>query len=160
MRFQALSPDRSYRVAETLRAQLATVVLTEVGDPRISMLSVTAAKVNRDLSVADVYVSSLAAEDADARVELVAVLNRAAGFLRSAVARRMDLRNTPRLRFHYDELPEQGPRLDALIRQAAAAGAERPGGADAAACMPAPAGAIVPAAAAVGAWRSPGRHGA
>ena len=115
-----MSPDRSHRVAESIRAQLASVVLTEVADPRISLLSVTDAKVSRDLSVADVYVSSLAAEDAGARTELVAVLNRAAGFLRSAVARRMALRSTPRLRFHYDELPEQGPRLDTLIRQAVA----------------------------------------
>lgn len=115
-----MSPDRSHRVAESIRAQLASVVLTEMADPRIALLSVTDAKVSRDLSVADVYVSSLAAEDAGARLELVAVLNRAAGFLRRAVARRMALRSTPRLRFHYDELPEQGPRLDTLIRRAVA----------------------------------------
>ena len=115
-----MSPDRTHRVAESIRAELADAVRTEVRDPRIGALSVTDARVSRDLSVADVYVSSLASVDAAAKAQLVAVLNRAAGFLRSALARRLDLRSTPRLRFHYDDLPAQGPHLDALIRQAVA----------------------------------------
>lgn len=113
-----MSGDRAHRVAESIRALLAEVVRAEVGDPRLAMLSITDVKVSRDLSVADVYVSSFAATDAPAQSELVAVLNRAAGFLRRALARRLQLRGTPRLRFHYDELPEEGPRLDAIIRQA------------------------------------------
>lgn len=122
-----MSGDRAHRVAESIRALLAEAIRAEVGDPRLAMLSITDARVSRDLSVADVYVSSFAAVDAPARAELVAVLNRAAGFLRSAVARRLRLRSTPRLRFHYDELPEEGPRLDAIIRQATCSDRQRGG---------------------------------
>ena len=82
------------------------------------MLSVTDAEVSRDFAVADVYVSSVAATDESAQQELVAVLTRAAGFLRSAVAKRQGWRKTPRLRFHYDDLPERGARIGALIDQA------------------------------------------
>lgn len=113
-----MTPDRAHRVAESIRVQLADIVRTEMRDPRVTLLSVTDARLSRDLAVADVYVASLATQDAASREALVAVLNRAAGFLRTAVARRLDLRATPRLRFHYDDLPEQGSKLDALIRQA------------------------------------------
>ena len=66
----------------------------------------------------DIYVSLLDAEDDDAKRDLVEVLNHASGFLRSTIAERHTLRTTPRLRFHYDDLVDKGPRLDALIDQA------------------------------------------
>lgn len=113
-----MTPDRAERIADYIRAELASVVLREMRDPRVSMLSITDTQVSRDFAVADVYVSSVAATDEVARQELVSVLNHAAGFLRSAVAKRQGWRKTPKLRFHYDDLPERGARLGALIDQA------------------------------------------
>lgn len=125
-----MTPARATRVAELLRAELAAIVRTQMRDPRVSMLSITDARVSRDLGSADIYVSSLSALDTSSgdhvkdhsedhgKADLVAVLNRAAGFLQSAVARRHDLRKTPKLRFHYDDLIESGPRLEALIDEA------------------------------------------
>jgi ribosome-binding factor A len=52
---------------------------------------------------------------------LISVLNGAAGFLRSAIARHSSMRTTPRLAFHYDLLVEDGPRMGALIERAIAA---------------------------------------
>lgn len=113
-----MTPARATRVAELLRAELAAIVRTQMRDPRVSMLSITDVRVGRDLGQANIYVSSLAVADADAKTDLIAVLNGAAGFLRSAIARQHNLRMTPRLRFHYDDLIERGPRLDALIDEA------------------------------------------
>ena len=116
-----MTPERANRVADFIREELADIVRSEMRDPRVTLLSVTDARVSRDLSVADVYVTSLVARDAGAHNEVVAVLNGAAGFLRSAVAQRHSMRTTPRLRFHYDELVEGGPRLEALIDRAVGA---------------------------------------
>ena len=113
-----MTPERANRVADFIRSELADIVKNEMRDPRVSLLSITDARVSRDLGVADVYVTSLAAGDARERTELLAVLNGAAGFLRSALAGRHAMRTTPRLRFHYDELIEGGPRLEALIDRA------------------------------------------
>ncbi len=115
-----MSPDRASRVADFIRSELAHIVLTRVRDPRLGMLCVTDARVSRDLSCADVYVTSMttgASSEAVARSrhELVDVLNRASGFLRNAIARRHRLRATPKLRFHYDDLVEHGARMEALI---------------------------------------------
>lgn len=125
-----MTPERANRVADFIRAELADIVQNQMRDPRVSLLSVTDARVSRDLGVADIYVTSLAARDDDERAALVGVLNGAAGFLRSAVAKRHAMRTTPRLRFHYDELIEGGPRLESLIDRAVQADGETTAGPD------------------------------
>ena len=115
-----MTPERAHRVADFIREELADIVRSEMRDPRVGMVSITDAKVSRDLSYADVYVSSLSAPDAAAQTALVDVLNRASGFLRTVVSKRHSMRTTPRLRFHYDELIDEGPRMEALIDRALA----------------------------------------
>jgi len=109
---------RSLRIADFLRDEIAQIAQRHMRDPRVGMVSVNEVKVSRDLSYADIYVSSLAAQTETARQELIAVLNGAAGFFRSELAKRHTMRTTPRLRFHYDDVPERGQRLDALIDRA------------------------------------------
>ena len=113
-----MNPDRAARVAQFIRGELANIVRTRMRDPRATMLTVTDARVSRDLAYADVYVSSQTAAGAEGKRDLVDVLNGAAGFLRTALASRHAMRATPRLRFHYDDTPEEGARLDALIDSA------------------------------------------
>ena len=125
-----MTPERANRVADFIRSELADIVQNQMRDPRVSLLSITDARVSRDLGVADIYVSSLNARNDSERAELLAVLNGAAGFLRSAVAGRHAMRTTPRLRFHYDQLIEGGPRLEALIDRAVEADGERSADAD------------------------------
>ena len=113
-----MSPQRANRVADFIREELAEIVRNRMRDPRVRLLSITDARVSRDLGFADIYVSSIEATDEAARNELVDTLNRAAGFLRSEVARRHSMRTTPRLRFHYDRAMVEGPRMEALIDRA------------------------------------------
>ncbi len=105
-------------MADFVRTELADIIQRDMRDPRVSMLCVTDARVSRDLAFADIYVSSLAVADEAGRRELVDVLTRAGGFLRSAIAKRQRWRTTPRLRFHYDDSLAEGARLDALIDRA------------------------------------------
>jgi len=94
-------------------------------DPRIGMVSVNEVTVSKDLSYADVYVSSWQTRDAAQREEFISVLTKAAGFFRSELARRHRMRTTPKLRFHYDEVVERGPELEALIESAMQADAKQ-----------------------------------
>ena len=59
--------------------------------------------------------SSLQANEDEERAELIKVLNGASGFFRSTLAKRHTMRTTPKPRFHYDLLVEEGPRLEKLI---------------------------------------------
>lgn len=110
--------ERDLRLADFIRDELARALLSDVRDPRIGMTSVTDVRVNRDMSRADVYVSSLSARSESERDALIAALDHAAGFLRSKVAQSGNLRTTPRFRFHYDDLVESGSRIEALIDRA------------------------------------------
>ena len=111
--------SRDLRVADFVRDEVSRILQRDMRDPRVgSFLIVNDVKVSKDLSYADIYVSSLQGSDAKAQAELVAVLNRAAGFFRTELAERHTMRTTPKPRFHYDEVVERGPRLEQLIGQA------------------------------------------
>jgi ribosome-binding factor A len=115
---------RDLRVADFIRDELARIVQFEMRDPRIPMLSVNDARVSKDLSWVDVYVSSFETQTESERDELIRVLNEASGYFRSELAKRHSMRTTPKPRFHYDETVERGPQLEALIERAVKADAE------------------------------------
>ena len=111
--------SRDLRVADFVRDEVSRILQRDMRDPRVgSIVNVNDVKVSKDLSYADIYVSALQGNDAKAQADLVAVLNRAAGFFRTELAKRHTMRTTPKPRFHYDELVERGPRLEQLIGQA------------------------------------------
>lgn len=111
--------SRDLKVADFIRDEVAQILQHEMRDPRVgTFVSVNDVRVSKDLSYADIYVSSLQVNDDADKAELVSVLNGAAGFFRSTLAKRHKMRTTPKPRFHYDELIESGPRLEKLIDQA------------------------------------------
>lgn len=118
---------RDLRMADLLRKEIARIVQRRMRDPRIGGFCINDVRVSRDLSVADVYVSSLGTQGAAEREALIALLNQAAGFFRSECAKGQRMRRVPKPRFHYDPSIERGPRLERLIDRALAA--DRRGGA-------------------------------
>ena len=109
---------RDLRVADFVQQELAQIIRAEMRDPRVGLVSINEVQVSKDLSYADVYVTALGADEEATQRELIQVLTGAAGFLRSTLSKRHDMRTTPRLRFHYDEVASRGPRLEALIEKA------------------------------------------
>ena len=110
--------SRTARIADFLKRELGTLIQLELRDPRIGMVSVTDAEVSRDLSHAKVYVTVMGKDSAEEAKESLAVLNKAAGFLRSKVAKSNNARTTPQLRFYYDSSIDRGQRLSKLIQDA------------------------------------------
>lgn len=111
---------RTDRVADQLQKELAVLIQREVKDPRLGMVTVSGVEVSRDLGYADVHVTLLGEQTPERIEENLAVLKRAAGFLRSQIARRIKLRHVPELRFHYDESVVRGQHLSSLIDEAVA----------------------------------------
>lgn len=116
--------SRGRRVADLIQHQLARVIQKEIKDPRVGMVTLTEVKVSRDLAWADVYFTTLADQSHD---EAEAGLGNAAGFLRSRLAKHLDTRTTPRLRFHYDSSIENGARMSRVITDAIESDRRRPG---------------------------------
>ena len=91
--------SRDLRVADFVRDEVSRILQRDMRDPRVgNFVSVNDVKVSKDLSYAEIYVSSLQAEDAQAQTELIDVLNRAAGFFRTELAKRHTMRTTPKPR--------------------------------------------------------------
>ena len=107
------SDVRLRRIAERLRLELAGLLERELSDPRLRMLSVTEVTVDRELSTANVWISALL-DEAGQKAALQA-LKGAGGFLRRELARRVELRTMPQLKFHWDNSPERGERLSRLL---------------------------------------------
>lgn len=105
---------RSQRVEDLLRAELADLLLREARDPRLREAHVAAIDVSPDLSNALVRVSVLA--DETERMEVVAALNRASGFFRTRLAKRLrHMRRTPQLSFVLDRGPEHTQHITDLL---------------------------------------------
>ncbi len=105
---------RSRRIAEQIQRELAEIARDELDDPRVGPVTVSEVQVSRDLRHAVVYVSVLGA-DAERVASSVDVLNRARGFLRTQLARRMRSKRVPDLRFVHDTAFDRGARLSELI---------------------------------------------
>ncbi|WP_421868782.1 30S ribosome-binding factor RbfA [Motiliproteus sp.] len=120
--------SRTQRIAEQLQRELAQLIQQEVKDPRLGLVTVSGAKVSRDLSYADIYVTVMGNEEAQAQAEVsVKILNRAAGFLRGRVAQAIKMRVVPQLRFHYDASVMRGNYMSSLIEQAVSEDKQRQG---------------------------------
>ena len=108
------------KVADLLKKEIALLIQGEVRDPRVGMASVTGVKVSRDLAHASVYVTLLGKTSSEEIQEGIDALNKAAGFLRSLLAKTISLRTTPKLNFIYDDSLARGQFMTDLIDEALA----------------------------------------
>jgi len=104
---------RTDRVSDLLRAELSQLLLREVHDPRVKLASVSGIDVTPDLKRAVVKISVLG-EEAQ-RQETIDGLRHARGFLRTELAHRLRLRNTPELIFELDRGAEHSQKISDLL---------------------------------------------
>lgn len=115
---------KNTRVNEAVREELSRIIRTEIKDPRIAvMTSVTAAIVAPDLKTCRVMISVLG--DDQEKKDTMDGLRSAEGFVRRELARSLNLRNTPELRFVLDESIEYGVRMSKMIDDVVGADASR-----------------------------------
>ncbi|MDX9863453.1 MAG: 30S ribosome-binding factor RbfA [Anaerolineaceae bacterium] len=109
------SPMRIKRIEDRIQQDLSELLLFKMQDPRLSGVSVTDVRVDRELSYASIYVSSL--EGSDQAKEVLDGLESAKGFLRRELSQRAQLRYFPQLRFHWDPTPERADHIEQLLNQ-------------------------------------------
>ena len=101
------------RMGERIQAILSELLLREVADPRLKNITVTEVKLDQELMFANVYMNALG--DESRQEPVMAALERAKGFLRREVGKRVRIRNAPELIFHWDADLEHGERIHHLI---------------------------------------------
>ncbi len=107
---------RMRRVDEAMREVLSDAVTSDLKDPRIGFVTVTAVDTSPDLRHAKVFVSVLG--DKGARKLSLAGLQSAHGYLQRRVADELHIKHTPELEFVYDDTVEKADRLERLLADA------------------------------------------
>jgi ribosome-binding factor A len=115
---------RLQRIADRIQQEMSELILLHASDPRLEGVFVTGAKVDRELTFADIFVSAV--EGAERSAEVLDGLHSAAGFLRHELASRVELRVIPRLRFHWDPTPENADHIERLLASLRTEGAPEP----------------------------------
>ncbi|MGN0354808.1 MAG: 30S ribosome-binding factor RbfA [Muricoprocola sp.] len=105
---------KNTRINSEVQRELSNIIRSEIKDPRIHPLtSVVTAEVAPDLKTCKAYISVLGDEEAQAKT--LEGLNSAAHFIRHQLAKNLNLRNTPEIRFIMDQSIEYGVRMSKLI---------------------------------------------
>ena len=116
------SYSRARAAGETVREVIARILLEEMADPRLDLLTVTGVEMSPDLRHADVFITTHGKERYE---EVLGVLNAASGRIRSLLGRAMTLRYVPELHFRIDMSVDDAERIGDAIRAERDAG--RPG---------------------------------
>ena len=115
---------RIEQVAEQIQHILGSVIQTEIKDPRLGFVTIMSVNISPDLYHANIKVSILGEEAV--RVESLATLERARGFLRRQLGQELQLRSVPELHFHLDTTLDTREHMDTLFRQVEADRRENP----------------------------------
>jgi ribosome-binding factor A len=107
---------RIERVNNLLRREISELIQRQVKDPRLdAFVTVTEVDTSPDLKYAKVFVSCISGRQEEPKT--LKVLNAAAGFLRTELAKNLRLRRIPELNFYWDDSIEHGDRILRLIDQ-------------------------------------------
>ena len=109
-----MDENRTRRVSEAVREELAEIIGFEMDDPRLATVNVTNAEVSPDMRVAHVKV----AIEGGVEKKALEALDHAKGFLKHELAARLNLRRVPDLYFSADTHPDAESRIDFLLRRA------------------------------------------
>ena len=107
--------QRSDRVGDLLIEVISELLRKDIRDPRISAVTLTGAKVSKDLRHAQIYFNLLGKQEN--KKEVLAGLKSATGFIRSKVGKQVNLRFVPGIEFIYDDSQDEAQRIDELLKQ-------------------------------------------
>jgi len=107
---------RIERINEIIKEVLSELVLTEIKDPRVGLVTIVSVRVSRDLATAKVFFSVMG--DQAQRDASLKILRGASGFMRHAIADAIDVNHAPELRWIYDDSLDRAFRLEEMLREA------------------------------------------
>jgi len=113
--------NRADRVADAIQRIVAQLIQFEIRDPRVGLVNINDVTVTRDMAYAKVFCTFVGRDGDEESEAATEILNKASGYLRSLLAKEMNMRSTPRLQFVYDKTAVRGQQLSSLIDKAVAA---------------------------------------
>lgn len=106
--------DRTQRIQSVIGKNITEIIQFEVKNPKIGFVTIQEVKVSSDFSYAKVYVSFLGTKHPENNLN---ELNKCKGFIRSSLAKKLDIRKTPEISFVLDDSYEKMEHLEELIKK-------------------------------------------
>ena len=107
--------NRLNRIDEEMKKEISHIITYDLKDPNITgLISVTKVKVSGDLKYAKVYVSIMGSKNLK---DTMKGLKNASGYIRTELAKRINLRNTPEIIFEIDDSIEYGAKIDNILKE-------------------------------------------
>lgn len=108
--------NRMQKVNEELKREIGVILTTKLNNSSLKkgLISVTDVKTTPDFKYARVYVSMM---NVGNKKEALKVLKKSSGFVRSEIAKKVNLKNTPEIVFEFDESIEYGDRIDHILKE-------------------------------------------
>ena len=105
---------RLTRIGDRMQQEISEMLVRqELHDPRLSGVTITGVKVDRELSFASIFVSAL--EGSERSKEILQGFESANSYIRKLLAMRIELRAFPKLRFFWDPTPERADRIEQIL---------------------------------------------
>jgi len=109
---------RSDRVADQLHREIADLILRRVKDPRVANLTITGVDLSPDLKHARVFYCIMGGStDENVKKNAVSGLDKAKGFIRQEIGKRLRLRYVPQFNFEYDISFDYGDKIERLLKE-------------------------------------------
>ncbi|KVN30833.1 ribosome-binding factor A [Burkholderia pyrrocinia] len=108
------SPNRNVQIADQIQRDLSELIMREVKDPRIGIVTIQSVELTPDYAHAKVYFTTLTGKPADTQE----ALNHASGHLHNLLFKRLHIHTVPTLHFHYDQTIEKAVAMSRLIEEA------------------------------------------
>lgn len=104
---------KTEKIGSNFVKEISYIIMNEIKDPDIKLVTITGCDVTNDLSYAKVYFTTLK----ENREEVLNSLNNAANFIELELAKRIEIRKMPQISFYYDESIEYGENIERIISE-------------------------------------------
>ena len=111
-----MSSIRAQKVSDFLRKEISLLISSEINDPRLKNLNITAVEVSADISQASVFYTLINAEVNHEKLN-PAILEKLSGMLRSRLSKIMNIRRVPKLNFRFDRSIEYSSNIEKLLNK-------------------------------------------
>ena len=103
---------RLFKVQDLLHKEIAFLLIKEVQNPLIKSITISGVKVSKDLKYSEIYFTSFTKDYKKIEIEL----NKASGFIRNQLSKRLHLKRLPSIKFYYDKTAESSQKIEDIIK--------------------------------------------
>ena len=112
-----MSSIRAQKISDFLKKEISLLISSEINDPRLKNINITAVKSSPDITQATVFYTLIRIDDKNVEEIDVKTLEKLSGMLRSRLAKIMKIRRVPKLNFRFDESLEYSNNIEELLKK-------------------------------------------